>query len=174
MGPKSIFRGRKWGPYIWEVLNGVGVDGVGGIFPFFSFFFAFSFFVHFLFVFLRFFFFRFSSLFFAFFPILLEQGQTTAIYWENGEFHSDPVCTDPVRNFPIHGNQDRNSWAVFQGIFKRENDPLRHLGKRPIQVRKRTVKEGKCPLEATGLFSGTQPWWWKTAPQKKTIHWLDS
>ena len=25
----------------------------------------------------------------------------TAIYWENGEFHSDPVCTDPVRNFPI-------------------------------------------------------------------------
>ena len=33
-------------------------------------------------------------------PILLEQGQTTAIYWENGEFHSDPVCTDPVRNFP--------------------------------------------------------------------------
>ena len=32
--------------------------------------------------------------------MLLEQGQTTAIYWENGEFHSDPVCTDPVRNFP--------------------------------------------------------------------------
>ena len=38
----------------WEVLNGVGVDGLGGIFPFFSFFFVF---------------FRFSSLlrFFSFF-----------------------------------------------------------------------------------------------------------
>ena len=43
--------------FFWEVLNGVGVDGVGGIFPFFSLFF----------VFLRFFvFFRFSSLFFVF------------------------------------------------------------------------------------------------------------
>ena len=82
----------------WEVLNGVGVDGVGGIFVFFFFFFRFSSLFR--------FFFRFSSLFFAFLrfssflPILLEQGQTTAIYWENGEFHSDPVCTDPVRNFP--------------------------------------------------------------------------
>ena len=38
----------------WEVLNGVGVDGVGGIFPFFCFF---SFFFAFL---------RFSSSFFAF------------------------------------------------------------------------------------------------------------
>ena len=30
----------------WEVLNGVGVDGVGGIFPFSSFFFAFLLFSH--------------------------------------------------------------------------------------------------------------------------------
>ena len=84
----------------WEVLSGVGVDGVGGIFPFFLLFF---------FVFLRF-----SSLFFVFLrflPILLEQGQTTAIYWENGEFHSDPVCTDPVRNFPIKLN---NSTLVYK------------------------------------------------------------
>ena len=22
------------------------------------------------------------------------------IYWKNGEFHSDLVCTDPVQNFP--------------------------------------------------------------------------
>ena len=28
------------------------------------------------------------------------KGQITAIYWKNGEFHSDPVCTDPVENFP--------------------------------------------------------------------------
>ena len=66
-------------------------------FHFFSFFFAFSFF----FVFLRFS--SFFCLFFVFLPILLERGQTTAIYWENGEFHSDPVCTDPVRNFPKFG-----------------------------------------------------------------------
>ena len=52
------------------------------------FFFAFSFF----FVFLR--------IYFRFSPVLLGQEQTTAIYWENGEFHSDPVCTDPVQNFP--------------------------------------------------------------------------
>ena len=25
-------------------------------------------------------------------------GQTTATHWKNGEFHSDPVCTDPVQN----------------------------------------------------------------------------
>ena len=30
----------------------------------------------------------------------LEKGEITAIYWKNGEFHSDPVCTDPVENFP--------------------------------------------------------------------------
>ena len=29
------------------------------------------------------------------------QGQTKAIYCKNGEFSSDPVCTDPVQNFPI-------------------------------------------------------------------------
>ena len=70
-----------------EVLNGVSVDGVGGIFPFF-------FFVL---------FFRFSSLFFIFFVFSYSprgQGQTTAIFCKNGEFHSDPVCTDPMQNFP--------------------------------------------------------------------------
>ena len=41
---------------------------------------------------------RFSSLFSS---SPKEQGQTTAIYCKNGEFHSDPVCTDPVQNFPI-------------------------------------------------------------------------
>ena len=38
-------------------------------------------------------------------PFSKGQGQTTAIYCQNGEcqngeFHSDPVCTDPVQNFP--------------------------------------------------------------------------
>ena len=70
----------------WEVLNGVGVDGVGVIFPFFYAFFLF--FMH------------FSSIFTHFSPSPKGQGQTTAIYCKNGEFHSDPVCTDPVQNFP--------------------------------------------------------------------------
>ena len=29
------------------------------------------------------------------------QGQTSVIYLKNGEFHSDPVCTDPVQIFLI-------------------------------------------------------------------------
>ena len=36
--------------------------------------------------------------FFALYP--RTRGKKTAIYWKNGEFHSDPVCTDPVENFP--------------------------------------------------------------------------
>ena len=66
-------------------LNGVGVDGGGRIFPFFTF-------LGFFFVFLRF-----SSLFSH---SARGQGRTTAIYCKNGECHSDPVCTDPVRDFP--------------------------------------------------------------------------
>ena len=76
----------------WEVLNGVGVDGVGVIFPFFLR--IFRLFTHF---FVFFAFLRFSSLFSS---SPKGQGQTTAIYCKNGEFHSDPVCTDPVQNFP--------------------------------------------------------------------------
>ena len=56
----------------WEVPNGVGVDGFGGFFPILTFFFF----------------------------VPRGQGQTTAIYCKDGEFHSDPVCTDPVQNFP--------------------------------------------------------------------------
>ena len=45
------------------------------------------------------------------------------------------------------------------GIFKRENGPLRHVGKRPIKVGKRPIKEGKRPMNADGQFSGTAAWW---------------
>ena len=84
----------------WEVLNGVGVDGVGVIFPFFTHFSPSStqfspFSTQFS---------PFSAHFSPFFTHLSAstkgQGQTTAIYCKNGEFHSDPVCTDPVQNFP--------------------------------------------------------------------------
>ena len=85
--------------YFWEVLNGAGVGGVGVIFPLFL---------------------RIFPLFYAFFPFFTHispfftlfsaspkgQGQTTAIYCKNGEFHSDPVCTDPVQNFPKFASAD--------------------------------------------------------------------
>ena len=61
----------------------MGSEGVLLLFSFCLLSFALSFF----FVFLRFFFF----IFLRFSP---------GICWENGEFHSDPVCTDPVQNFP--------------------------------------------------------------------------
>ena len=66
-----------------------------GFFSFFFHFFVLFRFSSFFFVFLRF-----SSLFFH---SARGQGRTTAIYCKNGEFHSDPVCTDPVRNFLILG-----------------------------------------------------------------------
>ena len=75
-----------------DILGGsflllVGVGGVGGISH------------HFCFVFFGFFFFLcFYSLFFLlrFSPNLPGQEQLTAICRENGQFHADPVCTDPV------------------------------------------------------------------------------
>ena len=69
-------------------MDGVGVDGVGGSFPFILLFFAF----------LRFFCFSFFLYFLRFLLILLGQEQRTTIYWrKDGEFHSDPVCADLIR-----------------------------------------------------------------------------
>ena len=45
---------------------------------------------------------------------------------------------------------DFPEWAVFQGIFKRANGPLRHSGKRPIKVGKRPINEGKRPINLNG------------------------
>ena len=109
-------------PYVWEVLNGVGVDGVGGIFPFFTFLFLFflRFFLPLFFVSLFFFLFclRFSSFFFGIlrFSLILPrgQGQTTAIYCKNGQFDSDPVCTDPVQDFPICGNRGKEAEILLE------------------------------------------------------------
>ena len=39
--------------------------------------------------------------------LFLGQEQTAAIYWENSEFHSDPVCTTPVQKFDHPG-----CWAL--------------------------------------------------------------
>ena len=47
-----------------------------------------------------------SFVFLCFYPFFFledRQGHTTASYCKNGEFHSDPVCTDPVQNFPKLG-----------------------------------------------------------------------
>ena len=58
----------------------------------FVFVFAFSFFLFAFFVCLRFFL-RFSD-------ILLEDTANDCKFLQNGEFHSGPVCTYPVQNFP--------------------------------------------------------------------------
>ena len=44
----------------------------------------------------------FLALFFAFLRFILEQGTNNCNLLEKGEFHSDPVCTDPVENFPTN------------------------------------------------------------------------
>ena len=84
----------------WEVLNGVGVDGVGGIFPFFDvcvcfFFFSFSFFFDFLF---------FVSLFFVLFRflrfslILLEdKGARLQFPAKMGNFTPTPSALTPCK-----------------------------------------------------------------------------
>ena len=46
-------------------------------------------------------------------------------------------------------------YTIFQGIFKRENGPLRHSVKQHIKVGKRPTKEEKHPIKVHGLFSGT-------------------
>ena len=51
------------------------------------------------------------------------QGQTTAIYGTNGEFHSDPVCTDPVQNFPKVLLQS-NSWGSGTNRRRNRREPL--------------------------------------------------
>ena len=55
--------------------------------------------------------------------------------------------------------------GCFPGIFKRENGPSRHSGKRPTEVGKQPIER---LIKANGLFSGTSPWW-KTAPPKGPI-----
>ena len=39
------------------------------------------------------------------------QGQTTANYCKNGEFHSDAACTDPVQNFLKQGVWSNESYS---------------------------------------------------------------
>ena len=119
----------------WEVLNGVGVDGVGVIFPFFYAFFVFL---------------RNFSLFFAFlrFSSLFSssprgQGQTTAKFTaKKGEFHSDPVCTDPVQTSRTWGRMQMESDGVDRiltgdGDRDRGGSNLRNLD----QGQKRYPKE---------------------------------
>ena len=59
----------------------------------------------------------FFGAFLRFFGALSQnKGQKTAIYWKNGEFHSDPVCTDPVENFPKYGGV---LWEILERRFSK-------------------------------------------------------
>ena len=55
----------------------------------------------------------------------------TAIYWENAESHSNPICTDPVHNFPTgvewKTGRKREMGKKSQKI---ENGPRPKVGKK--------------------------------------------
>ena len=76
-------------PEFWEVLNGVGVDGVG-IFPFSSFFFAFLRFSSLFFAFLRF-----SSFFFVFRLFSWNKGKRLQFTGRMGNFAPTPSAPTP-------------------------------------------------------------------------------
>ena len=94
-----------WLYLVWEVLNGVGVDGVGGIFPFSRFFFFcfFAFFFFFFFVFSLLFFLVFISVsffvvFLCFALILLEdKGKRLQFAAKMGNFTPTPSAPTPCK-----------------------------------------------------------------------------
>ena len=98
----------------WEVLNGVGVDGVGVIFPFFYAFFVFfmNFFVFF------FAFLRFSSLFSS---SPKGQGQTTAKFTaKKGNFTPTPSAPTPCKTSQSRQSprQCPFSWHFSQALLR--------------------------------------------------------
>ena len=62
-----------------------------------------------------------------------------------------------------------SSWAVFQGIFAKENGPCRHSGKRPIKVGKQPIEEGKRPIKLMGCFRAPSRPQWRAAPQERRM-----
>ena len=133
----------------WEVLNGVGVDGVGGIF-----FLAFLFFFV-LFAFLLF------SLFFLFVsrfsPILVGHKQTTAIYRQNVEFHSDPGRTDPVQNFSIMATSVSRFGINFETL---QNPWERRTCTRELHKPKSVLFARVTPQGLQTLWPSTEVWIW--------------
>ena len=72
--PRPVKIGSKFGRF----LNGVGVEEVGEILPLFRF-----------------------LLFFIFLSFSVSRiRENNCNLLENEEFHSNPVCTDPIQNFP--------------------------------------------------------------------------
>ena len=85
---------------IWEVLDGVGVDGVGGNFPF-----------------------SFFSVFFAFLLFSPHCPRFPRTRASNCNFihsdKSDPVCTDPVRDFLAYFQKTfRYLWRFYSLLFR--------------------------------------------------------
>ena len=145
--------------YGWEVLNGVGVDGVGVIFLFFYIF-------RFLRIFLLFcVFLRFSLL------LLRTRANNSKTYCKKGEFHSDPpkfylTLTSAQPAISNHGLETMVYIPLvnapsLHGLLSRGFSRGKTVGQRPI-------KEGKRPIKVNGLFSGTLACW-KTAPLKRPI-----
>ena len=109
----------------WEVLNGVGVDGVGGVFPFLMFFF-FTFLVFLCFSLFFFVFLCFSSLFFAFFRFSWHFSSFSRTRANDCNLLAKwglslrPRLHHPVRNFPTEeeGKIRNESWGYFEAFLE--------------------------------------------------------
>ena len=123
LGKSELFEG-----FTWEVLNGVGVDGVGGSFPFFYVFFFLAFlrfFVFFRFSLVFFVFFRFSAFFFVFLGfslILLEdKGGQLQFTAKMGNFTPTPSAPTPCATSRF----TTTALEVRSNLLKGSTDPLR-------------------------------------------------
>ena len=151
------------------VINEVGVDGVGGIFPFFTFFFvflrAFSFFFAFL---------RFSSLFFLRFSLILleDKGKRLQFTANMGNFTPTPSAPTPFRTSRIFrlqpGLETENSFQGEPGRGK----TCSHCN---FQNFHSLSKENQVSLVRTFLsepgslskISRLRGWGWKNDPENK-------
>ena len=118
----------------WEVLNGVGVDGVGGIFPFFTFFFVFFRFSSFFFAFLRF-----SSLFFVF--LLEDKGEQLQFTAKMGNFTPTPSAPTPCAT-----SQSDASWGEESEKHRLEDTIWNPYGKLAAMCRRFAIWSCDLPL----------------------------
>ena len=58
---------------------------------------------------------RFSLFFFAFLFFSQRTRANNSNLLQKWEFHSDPVCTDPVQRFPIFGPKKKDTKVTFSG-----------------------------------------------------------
>ena len=156
----------------------MGSEEFSHFFRFFSFFFAFSFFLSFFFAFLRF-----SSLFFVFLrfsPILLEQGKRLQFTGKMGNFTPTPSAPTPFRTYPFRskttgwpetgtvgtpffsvtqiqrGAQQRGGVSKYDGKRKQTRRWKRKQTRANVDKRKQTLRRLHPPL--LWFFDSVNTW----------------